>query len=148
MPVSAVINNSKGGQYLETNLEIMRRFLETMQAGNPEETCHRFLSEDFELHEPPGLPQAGVFRGQEAPIRVGALYRGIWDVTVEHMELWEAAADDVVFSRYTMTWTAKKTGKSMTQPVVEINRFRDGRLCRMDVYHFDPIGLCATLVDQ
>ena len=30
-------------------------------------------------------------------------------------------------------------------PILEANYFRDGKLARMEIFHFDPAGLVATL---
>ena len=73
------------------------------------------------------------------------IYRGIWDVEIGEQSLWAARDADLVFSRYVMTWTSKATGRTLTQPVVELNRFRDGKLAGMEVFMSDPIGLMATL---
>jgi len=127
------------------NLEAMERFLERCQSGDMEAACKEYLTEDFECHEPPSLPQRGVFKGQDAPLRISAIYRGIWDVSVDDTRLWEVEGDDVVVARYLMTWTSKKTGKSMTQPVLEANHFRDGKVAKMEIFHFDPVGLVSTL---
>ncbi len=53
-----------------------------------------------------------------------------------------------MFSRYEMTWTGKQTGRSVTQPVVELNHFRDGKLARMEVFMSNLQGLMATLDEE
>lgn len=128
------------------NLDTMKAFLSQFQSGDWQGACATFVAADFECHEPPGLPQEGVFRGREASIEISKIYRGIWDVEIGKQEYWEAEADDIVFSRYEITWKATDTGKSMTQPVMEINTFENGLLKKMEVFHFNPIGLMATLV--
>ena len=80
-----------------------------------------------------------------APIEVSEIYRSIWDVQIGEQALWEAGNEDLVVSRYEMTWTSKETGNSLTQPVVELNFFREGKLARMEVNMSDPQGLMATL---
>ena len=129
------------------NLEIMKRFLAQFQSGDWEGACKAYIAEDFECHEPNGLPQEGVFRGPNASIEISNIYRGIWDVdfSADQLEYWEAEDADIVFSRYVITWTSKETGKSITQPVCEINTFKDGKIQKMEVFHFDPIGLMKTL---
>jgi ketosteroid isomerase-like protein len=127
------------------NLDVMKRFLAAWQESW-EEACRAFISEDFVCIEPPGLPQSGTFRGWDAPIRISNIYRGIWDVEVLDYQFWDEEGSGVVVSRYLMKWTHKLTAKSMTQPVVEINHVRDGRITRMEVFHHDPMGLAATLI--
>ena len=127
------------------NLDIMMKFLEQFQSGDWEGACQTYVAPDFECHEPNGLPQEGVFKGQNAPIEISKIYRGIWDISADQLEFWEAEDADIVFSRYVISWTSKETGKSMTQPVLEINTFKDGKIQKMEVFHFNPIGLMNTL---
>ncbi len=130
------------------NLARMRAFLDRFQAGDWEGACTEFCHPDFEIREPPGLPQSGIHRGQRASIEVSRVYRRLWDVEVGEQSLWAAQDADLVFSRYVMTWTSRATGKTLTQPVVELNRFRDGKLAGMEVFLSDPIGLMATLEED
>jgi len=127
------------------NLQRLRAFLDCFQGGDWERACRQYCQPDFEIHEPPGLPQSGVHRGALAPIEVSNIYRSIWDVEIGGQDLWEAENEDLVVSRYVMTWTSKETGRSMTQAVVELNFFREDKLSRMEVYMSNPQGLMATL---
>lgn len=128
------------------NLAIMKEFLERFQT-DPRDACDLYLREDFECHEPPGLPQGGIFKGKDAPIRISSIYSGIWDVSydLDSLECWEPEDGDIVFSRYEITWTSRETGKSLSQPIAEINTFEDGKIRKMEVFHFDAIGLAETL---
>ena len=82
---------------------------------------------------------------EKESMQVSNIYRDIWDVSIDDQQYWEAEDDDIVFSRYVITWTSKETGKSMTQPIAEINHFRDNKIAKMEVFHFNPIGLMKTL---
>ncbi|HLY55214.1 MAG TPA: nuclear transport factor 2 family protein [Stellaceae bacterium] len=127
-----------------SNLDTMRRFLAAWQEGW-EPACKAFLSDDFVCIEPPELPQGGVFAGWDAPIRISNIYRGLWDIDLLDAQFYDEEGSGVVVSRYLMTWTSKATGKSMTQPVVELNHVAGGKIIKMEVFHFDPAGLVATL---
>ena len=116
------------------------------QSGEWENACEKYCAQDFEIHEPPGIPQQGIFLGQYASIDVSKIYRDIWDFEIGDQQLWEAKEGGLVFSRYVLTWTSKSTGKSLTQPVVELNHVANGRLVKMEVFMFDPAGLQDTLV--
>ena len=126
------------------NLDTMRRFLAAWQQGW-EPACREFLTEDFECIEPPELPQGGVFVGWDAPIRISRIYLGLWQLDVLDYQFFDEPGSGVVVSRYLMKWTAKTTGKTMTEPVVELNHVKDGKITKMEVFHFDPAGLVATL---
>lgn len=127
------------------HLDLLKEFLAQFQSGDWKGACAKYVADDFECHEPPGLPQEGVFVGREASVQISKIYRDIWDIEIGKQEYWEAEDAEIVFSRYEIGWTSKETGKQLTQPIVEINTFRDGRLKKMEVFHFNAIGLMATL---
>jgi len=126
-------------------LDLMNRFLTHFATGDWCGACRAWIKDDFECVEPPELPQGGVFRGWDAPIVISKIYRGIWDVEVLSHQFWDDDSSDTLVSCYTIKWTSKQTGRSMTQPVVELNAFKDSKLARMQVFHFDAAGLLATL---
>lgn len=130
---------------MKSNIDLLKEFTGYFQTDNLQDWqlgCDQYCSDDLEIHEPPGLPQQGVFKGRYAPIEISKIYRGIWEFEIGPMEFWEA--EDIVFTRYVLSWTSK-LGKSVTQPVVELNYFRDGKIVKMEVFMFNPIGLLATL---
>ena len=55
---------------MHDNLARMRAFLNRFQSGDWDGACTEFCHPDFEIREPPGLPQSGIHRGQRAPIDV------------------------------------------------------------------------------
>ena len=127
-----------------TNLTLLKDFLAAWQE-DWSAACRKYVSADFECIEPPELPQGGTFRGWDAPITISNIYRGIWDVEVLDHGFFDEEGSGVVVSRYLIKWTSKETGKSMTQPVVELNHVADGQITKMEVFHFDAAGLLATL---
>lgn len=126
------------------NLQLLKRYLEAWQLSR-EDACREYMTEDFECIEPPELPQGGVFRGYDAPIRITEIYTALWQIDILDMKFWDEPGSDVVVSRYVMKWTALKTGKSITEPVIELNHIRDGKISKMEVFHFDAHGLVDTL---
>lgn len=126
-------------------LETMKRYLAQFQSGDWHGACRAFMPDDFECIEPPGLPQGGLFKGWDAPITISNIYRGIWDIEVLDRQFWDEDGTDILVSRYFIKWTSKTTGRSMTQPVVELNCVKDDKITRMEVFHFDAAGLMATL---
>jgi hypothetical protein len=122
----------------------MKRFFEAW-AVDWESACRKFIGSDFECHEPPCLPQGGVFRGWDAPIRISRIYRGIWDIEYWDMRLSLDESGAVVTTHTTFKWTNKATGKSFVEPITEHNYIQGGMIIRMEVLHFDPVGLLATM---
>jgi ketosteroid isomerase-like protein len=128
-----------------TKLDLMQRFLSHFATGDWEGACRTYVSEDFECLEPPELPQGGTFKGYDASIVISNIYRDIWDIEILDHKFWDDEASDILVSCYTIKWTSKKTGRSMTQPVMEQNTIRDEKIRRMQVFHFDAAGLLSTL---
>ena len=126
------------------NLQTLQSFIAAWQQ-DWETACRTFVADDFVCIEPPELPQGGTFTGWDAPIQVSSIYLNIWDLRVLDYQFFEAEGSDVVISRYLMTWTSKATGRSFTEPVVELNHIKGGKIAKMEVYHFDAAGLLATL---
>lgn len=126
-------------------LSVMRAFQQDYLASSPTEACRKFVSEDFRLIEPPELPQGGIFEGWDAPVRVGEIYRAIWDVEPLRSDFYEVPDSDILVSRYYMKWTHLSTGKSIINPVVELNTIVGGKFTQMEVFHFDAAGLLATM---
>lgn len=126
-------------------LDLMHKYIAHFATGDWEGACRTYVSDDFECVEPPALPQGGIFRGYDAPIVISRIYRDIWDIEILKLDYWDDPDRDELVSCYTIKWVSKVTGRSMTQPIVELNTIRDGKIRRMEVFHFDAAGLLATL---
>lgn len=127
-----------------SKLDVMSAFVNQYNSGDALGACKKYLLDNFECHEPPELPQGGVHRGWNAPVVISEIYRNIWDVDFLDAQFWDAGQSDIVVSRYLIKWTHRATGKSMTQPVVELNTIVNGKIVKMEVFHFDAAGLLAT----
>ena len=127
------------------DLELMHAFQAEFMGGSPQEACRQFLSNDFKLLEPPELPQGGVFIGWDAPLKVSKIYRAIWNVDVISSDSFSCVGAGLVMSRYVMKWTHIITGKSLIEPIVELNTIANGKIEQMEVFHFDAAGLLATM---
>lgn len=126
-------------------LGVMLAFQQEYLASSEHEACRKFMSEDFRLIEPPELPQGGVFNGWDAPVRVREIYRAVWDVELLRSDFHDAPESHVLVSRYHMKWTHLQTGRSIINPVAELNTIVAGRFTQMEVFHFDAAGLLATM---
>lgn len=126
-------------------MAIMRAFQREYLNSSGIEACRKFMSKDFRLIEPPELPQGGVFDGWDAPVRVGGIYRAIWEVEPLRSDFYDTPDSDILVSRYQMKWTHLVTGKTIIEPVVELNRIVGGKFEQMEVFHFDAAGLLATM---
>lgn len=126
-------------------LQLVQRFFAQYQSGDREGACRTYMHDEFELIEPPDLPQGGVFRGWDAAIKAGNIYAGIWDVEFKDAHYWEIEDSNVLIVRYVVEWTSKRTGRTLTQPIVELMTIESNKIIKIEVFHFDPGGLLKTL---
>jgi hypothetical protein len=102
-------------------------------------------AEDFELVEPPSLPHGGVHRGRDEWIAMHEKMRSLWHqkLTIDH--IWEPPGEDMIILYSTMEWTAVATGKTVTFPAIELLHFRDGLICKIEMYLQDTKAILDTL---
>jgi ketosteroid isomerase-like protein len=94
------------------------------------------FAEDAELLEPASLPYGGVYRG------VAEIKNGIrkmletWEDPHVDIEAMVAGEDRVcVFAAF--RFTGKRTGMTWSGPVIEVWRFRDGKVAQMQLMYGD-----------
>jgi uncharacterized protein len=100
---------------------------------------------DFEIVEPPSLPHGGVWKGIDNWLKMHEDMRARWQqkVFVEHV--WEVPEDDAIILYSTMEWTANATGRTARFPAVEVLRFRDGRVAKVEMFLQDTKVVLDTL---
>ena len=103
---------------------------------------------DFEIIEPPSLPQGGVHKGRDAWLKMHGIMRSLWQqkVWVEHT--WDVPEDDIIVLYSTMEWTANATGRTARFPAVELLRFRDGRIAKVEMFLQDTKVILDTLAQN
>ncbi len=127
---------------MSVNADVLRRFLDKIQAGDYAGALAE-THPDIVLDEPPALPQGGIFTGRDAPGRVKQIILGLWEQERGGLQLWDSG--EVVFMGRDITWTCRATGKAAFCPVLEKFEFRDGMIARITVYVKDETALLATL---
>jgi ketosteroid isomerase-like protein len=103
---------------------------------------------DVEIHEPASLPQGGVHKGHDAWLELHHLMRSLWEQKVETVHVWDVPDDDVIVLYSMMDWTAKATGRQIRFPAVEVLTFRDGLICKVEIFHQDAKAVLDTLQPQ
>jgi ketosteroid isomerase-like protein len=113
-------------------------------AGEAFDDARALLHRDFVVHEAGGLPYSGEYHGP------GGFFELLGKMD-EAMELTPGAtfqyllADDTVAIRGWLRLTARATGQSVEQSLVEIYTVRDGLIIELDVYYKDPSAVAALL---
>lgn len=98
------------------------------------------LTDDFFVTEAAGLPMEGVYRGKDA----------LKDLFVKVMGMLDVAALDRVQTTtggdYAVTILTMRFADPALDPVdlCELFRFRDGKVCEIRPYYFDPAPVIAA----
>jgi ketosteroid isomerase-like protein len=103
---------------------------------------------DVEIHEPASLPQGGVHTGYEAWLELHHTMRSLWEQKVDTVHVWDVPEDNVIVLYSMMDWTAKATGRQIRFPAVEVLTFRDGLICKVEIFHQDAKAVLDTLEPQ
>jgi len=103
------------------------------------------FTDDFEIVEPASLPHGGSYKGLEEWARMSAKMKSIWDQSVKPTRVLDVPEHDLIVLCTDMEWTAKATGKTVRFPAVELLHFRDGQICRVEIFPSDTKAILDTL---
>lgn len=98
------------------------------------------LTEDFFVTEADGLPMAGVYRGRNALRELFTKVMGMVDVTgLDRIQT-------TVGGDYAITVVAFRFADPSLEPaeLCELFRFREGKVCEIKPYYFDPAPMIAA----
>jgi uncharacterized protein len=127
---------------MSANFDLIQLFLKKLRAGD-QAGAMSHIHPEVVIDEPGSLPQSGEHRGHEAPLRLRTMITDLWDQEngAEHY----LDAGEAVLMQRVVNWRAKRTGKAVRQPVLELYEFRDGMIARITVWIRDTKALAATL---
>jgi ketosteroid isomerase-like protein len=122
---------------------IVQRFSTAVREGDVDEMA-RLLHDDFVAHEAGGLPYSGEYRGASGFLE---LLRKMNDAMMFDPGpfISEPLGESAVALRFSLTFTVRATGKSVTMNLVEVYTLRDEKIIDLDVYYKDPAALTALL---
>lgn len=132
-----------------TPLDVMARLAATWSpdALSDPRTAERWVElfdDDVVLVEPESLPHGGRHRGLDDFRSVQAGMRELWEQRIEGTEYWQCAEDRVVL-RIVIRWTARATGRWVVLPMIDLIRFRDGKIVGVEAFVHDTKALLDTL---
>jgi ketosteroid isomerase-like protein len=115
--------------------------------GDPQTTERQLDVFDPEVAviEPRSLPHGGQHRGLGEYRSLQERMRALWEQRIESAEYWQCA-DDRVALRIVIRWTARATGRSVVLPMIDLIRFRQGKIVEVEVFLQDTKALLDTLV--
>ena len=124
----------------ELNLRVIEALYAATGAGDWP-TAESMLTEDFFITEADTVPFAGVYRGRKA---LHDLYMRVipaTGVTGLHIQQLTAGGDCVIALVQLTLGGSPGTDVS----IAELFRLRDGKVCEIKPYYFDPTPICAAV---
>lgn len=120
-------------------------FSEDLTSEKSQQALFEAFTPDFEVVEPPSLPQGGVHKGRDAWLKLHELMRSLWVQKVMPQHIWDLPEQDLIVLYSTMEWTANATGRTVTFPAIELLHFRDGLICKVEMFLQDTKVILDTL---
>ena len=102
------------------------------------------FDDDVTVIEPLSLPHGGRHRGLEEYRSLQDQMRRMWDQRIESAEYWPCG-DDQVALRIVIRWSARSTGRSVVLPMIDMIKFRAGKIVEVEVFLQDTKALLDTL---
>jgi ketosteroid isomerase-like protein len=130
-------------------LEVMQKLAATWAPdamGDPAVTERQLdvFDPDVTVIEPVSVPHGGLHRGVGEYRSLQERMRTLWEQRIESAEYWQCAADRVAL-RIVIRWTARTTGRSVVLPMIDMIKFRDGKIVEIEVFLQDTGALIDTL---
>jgi ketosteroid isomerase-like protein len=102
------------------------------------------FDDEVTVLEPDSLPHGGRHRGFDEYRSLQEKMRALWEQSIESAEYWQCA-DDRVALRIVIRWTARATGRSVVMPMIDMLRFKDGKIVEVEPFVHDTKALLDTL---
>lgn len=116
------------------------RFLDAVGTGDFD-TIGTMITEDFVCHEAEGLPYGGDYHGLDGWKRLTGRIVATWaGLRLEPIEMLGETEDSIVV-RFRLAGRSRRTGTPFDTTVMELWRFRDGRLAEIWPYYWDTAAL-------
>ena len=103
-----------------------------------------YLDPEVVLHQAPGLPFSGTWRGHGGMERVLAVFSGMW-ASMAFLEQDHWGEGDTVVVRSRVLFRAKAIGREVDAPIVQVITVRDGRLLECRPFYWDPAAITAAV---
>ena len=130
----------------EENVEIVRRYYAAWNEGGLD-AARAFWSDEFEWHDAPGMPDSGIYRGNEA---AAAHFRDLNEVlgTMEvHLDRVLPAGDEV-FVLLHVHLDAPRGELALDGPIFETVRIDEGKISRIRLFLDEQAALEAAALSD
>lgn len=123
--------------------EEMRAIIDNLYAATgigDWDAAEAMLTDDFFVSEADGLPMAGIYRGKGALRDLFTAVMGMMEVTeLDRVETTTGTDHAVTILSFRFADPALAPGE-----LCEVFRFRDGRVCEIKPYYYDPATMVAA----
>jgi ketosteroid isomerase-like protein len=132
-----------------TPLEVMAKLAGTWapdSMGNPTTTESQLelFDENMTILEPISLPHGGRHHGIKEYRELQERMRTLWEQRIEATDYWQCGEDRVAL-RIVIAWTARTTGRRIVLPMIDLMKFRHGKIVEVEVFLQDTKALLDTL---
>lgn len=129
----------------EEKIAVLRQIECRMHAGRIDEIAE-LVHPDFVIHEDPGMPYGGVYRGPEGFTDLVSRVVAAWrDLRTECLSFLDEPDGDGIIMVIRNSGTAPGTGKPVEVLTSEYWRIDDGRLREGRVWYYDTPTIAAAL---
>lgn len=122
-----------------SNVAIKDRWVEAVFAGD-KDTLRELADPELELHQPPGTPYAGIYRGSDGFLEFLDRFTAAYDLeSLEQTALYVEQSDpDRLALGFHIRGVLRDSGRAFESPQFECWDFRDGRIVKITVFWFQP----------
>ena len=133
---------------MDNPTELYFRLVDVSKSSDPA-AIREVIAPDFVIHEDPGMPYGGVYRGPEGFEELIGKVWAAWGGS--HFEPEYQIADPAgsnVCAVVRFRSTNKRTGEPVEALINEVWTFRDGQAVEARVWYFDSPSLCRALATE
>jgi hypothetical protein len=125
----------------DANKAVVQAFIDAFKRGDLPAALD-LLADDGVVDEAGGMQHSGVFTGGgKGFAALVELMSKNMDAAIEESELLDTG--DVIVSKLELTFTSKKTGRSIRARATELYTVRDGKITFLDSYYKNPSAVLA-----
>ena len=107
----------------------------------------RILHPDFTIEQAQGTPYSGTYHGVDGFIEMFGILTSHFDIAQRNLVFHDTGDGEIgVIVTFDVDFTARATGRRASSGNVELYRFSDNRIARIDVYYKDAAAVADLAV--
>lgn len=119
------------------NIEIQKRFVAAVFSGDTD-TVRSLLDPEFQIHQSKGLEYRGFYRGYEGFKTFQEKFAKVFTIdTLDITRIYVTEDPDYIVAEINVRGTLNSSGRKFDTTMLEIIRFRNGRLLHIKPHWFE-----------